>query len=45
MDSELKETINSKLAEALDDSVTEQEFLALQRKVEAIAALSQLMDE
>ena len=34
MSPDLKETINTKLAEALDGDFNEQEFLALKRKVE-----------
>ena len=45
MDPDLKETINTKLAEALDGDFNEQEFLALKRKVEAIAELSKLLGE
>ena len=45
MNPDLKETIDTKLAEALEDSTNEQEFLALKRKVEAIAELSKLLGE
>lgn len=45
MNPDLKETINTKLAEALDGDFNEQEFLALKRKVEAIAELSKLLGE
>ena len=45
MDPDLKETINTKLAEALDGDFNEQEFLDLKRKVEAIAELSKLLGE
>lgn len=45
MDPELKEAINTKLAEALEEGVSEQEFQALQRKVAAIADLFKLIGE
>ena len=45
MNPDLKGTIDTKLAEALEDSTSEQEFMALKRKIEAIAELSKLLGE
>ena len=45
MDDLLKEAINTKLREAVEQDIPETEFNQLKRKVEAITALSQEMEE